>query len=220
MRPRGPAPAEAAAAWQTASVLLRYPDELHALVPELRDVLAGLPRPIAEPFGRFLDHVAATRPQDLTVAYVDTFDHRKRGCLYLTYYAYGDTRKRGMALLRFQRAYRAAGLVLTGEEIADHLPVVLEFAAFDGAGRNLLVEHRAGLELLRRSLKESASPWAHVLDGVHATLPPLTGRAADAVLRLAAEGPPEEEVGLPGYGPDAAAYAEPVSAPASTGARP
>ncbi|GAB2841397.1 hypothetical protein GCM10022221_45810 [Actinocorallia aurea] len=202
MRPKGPAPAAAAAAWQTGSVLLRYPDGLHDLVPELRDVLASLPRAIARPYGRFLDHVSATPPQELAVAYVETFDHRKRGCLYLSYYAYGDTRKRGMALLRFQQAYRAAGLVLTGEEIADHLPVVLEFAAFDASGRNLLLEHRAGLELLRRSLKECGSPWAQVLDGVHATLPPLTGRAADAVVRLAAQGPPEEEVGLPGYGPD------------------
>ncbi|MDX6742214.1 nitrate reductase molybdenum cofactor assembly chaperone [Actinocorallia sp. A-T 12471] len=203
MRPKGPAPAEAAAAWQTGSVLLRYPEpELPGLVPELRDVVAGLPRAIAEPYGRFLDHVAATPSHELAVAYVETFDHRKRGCLYLSYYAYGDTRKRGMALLRFQRAYRAAGLVLTGEEIADHLPVVLEFAAYDAAGRALLLEHRAGLELLRRSLRESGSPWADVLDGVNATLPALTGRAADAVMRLAAEGPPDEEVGLPGYGPE------------------
>ena len=31
-------------------------------------------------------------------------------CLHLTYYAYGDTRKRGMALLRFKHAYRNAGV--------------------------------------------------------------------------------------------------------------
>ena len=43
------------------------------------------------------------------------------------------------------------------------------------------------------------SPWATLLDAVTATLPPLRGDERDAVRRLAAEGPPEEEVGLTPY---------------------
>ena len=35
-----------------------------------------------------------------------------------------------------------------------------------------------------------------MVDAVCATLPPLRGEERDAVRRLAAEGPPEEEVGL------------------------
>jgi nitrate reductase delta subunit len=31
--------------------------------------------------------------------YVQTFDLRRRCALYLTYYRYGDTRKRGMAMI-------------------------------------------------------------------------------------------------------------------------
>ncbi|MCD0449860.1 nitrate reductase molybdenum cofactor assembly chaperone [Actinocorallia sp. API 0066] len=212
MRGRRRTPAEPAAVWQTASVLLRYPDDaLYSFTPELREVAARLPDASGRPFTRFLDHLAATPSAELAAAYVETFDHRKRGCLYLTYYAYGDTRKRGMALLRFQHAYRIAGFVFSAEEIADFLPAVLEFAALDRAGRTLLLEQRAGLELLRGYLAETASPWADVLDGVHAALPPLTERAREAALRLAASGPPEEEVGLPGYGPEAAALAAPSS---------
>ena len=41
--------------------------------------------------------------------YVETFDLRRRCCLYLTYYTYGDTRKRGMALLQFKHLYRGPG---------------------------------------------------------------------------------------------------------------
>ena len=67
-------------------------------------------------------------------------------------------------------------------------------------GRRLLVEHRAGLELLRLSLAEAGSPWTAVLEAVSATMPPLTGRNEEAVARLIAEGPPEEEVGLAPYG--------------------
>jgi nitrate reductase delta subunit len=195
--------AERATAWQVSSLLIGYPDErLVAESPLLRRAVAALPPEAAAPLSRFLGHLDATPLPELAAAYVDTFDHRKRCCLYLTYYAYGDTRKRGMALLRFKHAYQAAGLLLDDAELPDHLAVVLEFAATGDAdaGRRLLSEHRAGLELLRLALADVSSPWSGVLDAVSATLPPLTGRHRDAVARLAAAGPPEEEVGLAPFG--------------------
>ncbi|MFO7194025.1 MAG: nitrate reductase molybdenum cofactor assembly chaperone, partial [Thermocrispum agreste] len=79
--------------------------------------------------------------------------------------------------------------------------VVLEFASCaPEAGRRLLVEHRAGLELLRLGLHEARSPWADVIDSVTATLPALTRRDRTAVARLAATGPEQEQVGLDPYG--------------------
>ena len=69
------------------------------------------------------------------------------------------------------------------------------------AGRALLMAHRAGLELLRLALRDVNSPWADVLDSVSATLPPLAGGERDAVARLAAKGPPEEQVGLAPFAP-------------------
>jgi nitrate reductase delta subunit len=88
--------------------------------------------------------------------------------------------------------------VLDDSELPDHLCVVLEYAATidQRLGRRLLLDHRAGLEILRLSLRESASMWAGAVDAVCATLPPLSGDERSAVRRLAAEGPPEEEVGL------------------------
>ena len=89
--------------------------------------------------------------------------------------------------------------------------MVLEFAATvdQDLGRELMLDHRAGLELLRLSLRDMSSPWASLLDGVVATLPPLRGDERDAVRRLAAEGPPEEEVGL-------APFANPQFSPGAT----
>ncbi|GAA4126493.1 nitrate reductase molybdenum cofactor assembly chaperone [Actinomadura keratinilytica] len=192
-----------AAAWQATSLLLDYPDErLLGRRPLLRRAAAALPAELAGPLGRFLDHVDATPLQELAADYVATFDHRKRCCLYLTYYTCGNTRKRGMALLRFKQVYQSAGLALGDDELPDHLAVVLEFAAAEpAAGARLLNEHRAGLELLRLALQESGSPWAAVLDTVSATLPRLDGDLREAVQRLAEQGPPEEEVGLAPYGP-------------------
>ena len=84
----------------------------------------------------------------------------------MSYYLYGDTRRRGVALLRLKRMYAAAGLVLDSDELPDHLPAMLEFAAFApaGYGDRVLAEHRVGLELLRLGLRDSGRAHADVLD--------------------------------------------------------
>lgn len=187
-----------APAWQVQSLLLSYPDEQLPEHARLAGRVAGaLPDGVAAPLYRFLEHVDRTDPEQLAEDYVATFDLRKRCCLFLTYYAHGDTRNRGVALLGMKQTYAAAGLHLTDDELPDHLAVVLEFAAASPeAGGRLLLEHRAGMELLRLALRDASSPWAHVLDSVSATMPPLAGDEREAVARLAAEGPPEEKVGL------------------------
>ncbi|MEU2915945.1 nitrate reductase molybdenum cofactor assembly chaperone [Streptomyces massasporeus] len=188
-------------AWQAQSLLLAYPDEqFEQRLALARRAAAALPEPVARPLLRFAAHAENTAVADLATAYVATFDHRKRCCPYLTYYAHGDTRKRGIGLLRLKQTYAAAGWRLGADELPDHLAVVLEFAATDPeAGQRLLTEHRAGLELLRLALNDDHSPWAHVLDSVSATLPALAGDDREAVMRLAADGPPEEQVGLDPY---------------------
>lgn len=193
-----------ATAWQVQSLMMNYPDErLLDHRPLLRMATRTLPHPLGAPLNAFLDHIDATPLTELAAHYVAIFDHRKQFSPYLTYFAYGDTRKRGMALLRFKHAYRSAGLELDDSELPDHLAVVLEFAATGdpAMGHRLLLEHRAGLELIRLGLREASSPWAHVLESVSATLPPLGKREHEAVARLAAEGPPEEEVGLAPFAP-------------------
>ena len=203
LRAPTPTPAELAAARQTASLLLGYPDEeLLERLPLLRAVVAPLPAPLAGPLGRFLDHLETVPLGEQQAGYVETFDLRRRCNLYLTYFAYGDTRKRGMALLQFKHIYGRAGLELSDAELPDHLAVVLEFtAAGDAArGERLLTQHRAGVELIRLALEEMCSPYADVLRAVCATLPPIEAADREAVLRLAQQGPPAEEVGLDPYG--------------------
>ena len=212
--PRGALTAEQLLiAWQSASLLLGYPDErLLAQLDLIRTAAARLPAAIEEPLRTFAQHLESTPLTELQTDYVDTFDTRRRSNLFLTYFAHGDTRKRGMALLRFKQTYLRSGFTLDDSELPDHLCVVLEFAATvdQGAGRELILEHRAGLELLRLSLRDQGSAWVTVLDAVSATLPPLRGDEREAVRRLAMAGPPEEEVGLspfanPQFSPGASA---------------
>jgi nitrate reductase delta subunit len=195
-------------AWQAQSLLLGYPDEeLIGRLDLLRRVAATLDEPVGGPMQRFIDHVARAPLPDLAADYVATFDHRKRCCLFLTYFAHGDTRNRGMALLRLKQAYAASGLRLSEEELPDHLAVMLEYAAAEpAAGTKLLVEHRAGLEMLRLALRDIHAPWADVLDSVLATLPPPGRDQWLAVAKLAAQGPPREQVGLTPFGPQMGAH--------------
>jgi nitrate reductase delta subunit len=195
---RAPAP------WALLSYVLRYP------TPEVAAARDGLAEEVAElPAGaarEALERFVATWTGDqteLAVAYVETFDLRRRASLELTYYAHGDTRERGMALLRIKKLYRAAGLPADTGELPDHLTVMLAFAAIapDGYGEALLAEHRPAIELLRLSLHDAGSPYAHVLDAVAAHLEPLSVTERAEVARLAREGPPEEAVGLEPYGP-------------------
>lgn len=189
----------AALAHLVASTVLSYPDEeLRAKLPALARAAATLPRPTGEPLRRVIGYLDGVEPAEAAAHYVDTFDLRRRCCLYLTYYTHGDTRRRGEALLRFAHAYRAAGLELAEAELPDHLAVVLEFSAAGHAreATELLVEHRAGLELLWRALDQIGSPYADAVAAVRVTLPAAGSADLAAARRLAEQGPPAEQVGL------------------------
>ncbi len=108
-----------------------------------------------------------------------------------------------MALLRLRKLYRAAGLPMASDELPDYLPVMLEFAsaAPDGRGLTVLREHRAALEVVRRAVEAEGSPYADLLDAVTLVLgePSPVERARAAT--VAAQGPPQELVGLEPFGP-------------------
>lgn len=189
--------------WQSASMLMDYPDEnLLAHLDLLSEVAATLPAKLGTRLQTTIDHLRARPLRESESDYVDTFDNRRRGCLFLTYFSNGETRKRGLALLRIKQVYTRAGLTLTDDQLPDHLCVVLEFAATidQQAGLKMILDNRAGLELLRLHLREIESPWTGALEAVCATLPPLKGTDHEAVQRLVAEGPEDEQVGLNPYG--------------------
>ncbi|MFC4125304.1 nitrate reductase molybdenum cofactor assembly chaperone [Nocardia rhizosphaerae] len=191
--------------WRLAALLLDYPGERTlSLLDQISGAAAELPEHVRTHFDAVLAYLRDTPSIEVAQSYVETFDMRRRASLHLTFYAYGDTRKRGMALLRFKHAYRQAGVELGDEELPDHLPVLLEFAATVDpiGGERLLGEHVPVLELLRLSLGDNDSPYSDVLAAVLATLPPVTTADRRRIAELAAQGPPEEEVGLEPFAMD------------------
>jgi len=189
-----------------ASVLLAYPDAdvLDAAVA-VRASTPGLPAPVRERLDAFCDLLSAsagaTDLRELQARYVATFDLKRKCSMYLSYYAAGDTRRRGTALVAFVEAYRAAGWEITGSELPDYLPTVLEFSARtegDDAtiAAGLLASHREGIEVLRSALESMASPWTGLVEAVCLTLPPLDERTQQRYVELVTAGPPAELVGM------------------------
>ena len=171
-------------------------DDLAAEVADLPD------GPVRAALGEFLARWTGDATT-LSARYVETFDLRRRASLYLTYYAHGDTRERGNGADAAQEAlpHRGPpdGLGRAARPPDRHARV--RGARAGGQGEALLAEHRPAIELLRLSLHDLESPYAHVLDAIAACLPALTVTDRGEVARLAREGPPEEAVGLEPYGP-------------------
>jgi nitrate reductase delta subunit len=186
--------------YKLASVLLQYPTmALFEGLDHLDSVVPSCPRATRRPLARFLSWLRASSPNGVAEHYVETFDLRRRCALYLTYHRYGDTRKRGMALLTLKSKYRGAGFHPGEMDLPDYLPLVLDFAALSPTGEGLLRAHRADVELIRRALRRARTPYVDVIDAVCAQL----GRPSAGDLRRVRQawgaGPPREEVGLEPY---------------------
>lgn len=201
-----------------ASVLLDYPSaDRKAQYETVRQaVTAALAGEVLADFEAFFDACGTWGQRELESHFTATFDLKRKCCPYLSYYATGDTRNRGMALVRFTEAYRAAGWQPSSGELPDYLPMVLEFSAASGSpiAQQLLATHRDGIEVLRAALETLSSPYRHLVTAVCRSLPELDDETRERYLALVREGPPTELVGLTFLG-----SLEPYTPTASEGAR-
>ncbi|CAN5443949.1 nitrate reductase molybdenum cofactor assembly chaperone [soil metagenome] len=182
-----------------ASILLDYPEPARrAQFEVVAAAVATLPSHISDDFSRFFTLASGMDQGTLEAHFTAIFDQKRKCCPYLSYYATGDTRKRGMALVSFVEAYRAAGWEVEDGELADYLPMVLEFSARSDSpiAGELLASHREGIEVLRSALDTFGSLYTHVVAAVCRSLPEIDDANRERYLRLVNEGPPTEMVGL------------------------
>lgn len=189
------------------ALLIDYPEEerITGLLDAVAESAGELPEPAAAPLRHFLTAARELGPRGLAVHYVDTFDRRRRCTPYLSYYATGDTRARGAALLSFRELLAAVGLEPdpAREELPDHLAVVCEAAARepgtvaggDAIAAAALAAHRDGIEVLRHALADRGSPYAHLIEALVTALPALDEDTRRRYLDLVTAGPPAELVG-------------------------
>ena len=200
---RDAAPQRSAVIRQAAALLLGYPDaDLLERLPVLQQALGEVGVP-AETIAPLVDHLTRGALAEVQADYVQEFDLSRRHSLHLTYWTDGDTRRRGEALSAFKQVYRAHGCEVGDDELPDHLPVVLEFAARVSPedGFELLQRYRPSLELLRLALLRDHLAHACVVELVCSTLPGPSPQDESAVARMAGYGPPTESVGLDAHDP-------------------
>ena len=172
------------------SLLLQYPD------PALRDILPTLVWTLddeaALPGGRRAELRALAAelrqgdPLEVEAHYVELFDRGRATSLHLFEHVHGDSRDRGPAMVDLIAHYRAAGLHFDGNELPDHLCVVLEFASTQPPreAREFLAEMADILRAIFSALRERKSSYATVL----AAILELAGSKVEAVPVRAEEG--------------------------------
>jgi|SRR5665811_228303 len=185
------------------SALLQYPtDELFNAVAGLdSEAIGPVKSRQAKALKLFIGWYTSHHLDQLQSEHVETFDFTRQNSLHLTYHLHGDSRQRGLALLKVKTAYTENGFEVSSEELPDYLPMMLEFASLSDAGIELLEAHRESLELIRSSLGRSGSAYESLLGAVISYLPRLSSRKVKRIRRLAEEGPPSEEVGLEPFAP-------------------
>lgn len=161
--------ADATPLLRALSALLTYPDaELRAALPEIGAVIRGS-RAIkghakADLLG-LVDEIAASDALEAEARYVDLFDRGHRTSLNLFEHVHGDGRQRGPAMLELRQRYLDAGLEPIGDELPDHLPLLLEYLSCRGPAevRDTLGEVAHILRALGNTLLKRGSRYAAVM---------------------------------------------------------
>jgi nitrate reductase delta subunit len=165
------------------AALLRYPDAaLRDAVPELLAAIDGEAalRPDRRAEVRALaGELLTADPLAVEARYVELFDRGRSTSLHLFEHVHGDSRDRGPAMVDLIKHYEAAGLHLGGQELPDHLCVVLEFASTQppAAVKDFLGEMAHILSAIFSALRQRDSAYASLV----AAVLELAGQKVEAV---------------------------------------
>lgn len=138
-------------------------EQLKPFHPEAAEILAN--------FARATQHHTLETIQEL---YTTTFDMQPVCYPYVGYQLFGESYKRGAFMAQLNEAYRDFGYS-AGQELPDHLSVILRFFGMDSANRAgefcqaLLTE--GAIPALEKMLKVfgegSENPYVGLLSGLH-----------------------------------------------------
>lgn len=111
-----------------------------------------------------MDSLMRYSVSELSRMYVTEFDLSTEASLYLTVHEHGETRERSGALLELAKLMMRFGYLPPDGEIADFLPMLLEFCAVCPEGGEALVPRlAAAVDKIRHALSIE-SPYQSVLD--------------------------------------------------------
>ena len=163
--------------YQVLSTLLLYPEaELVANLPALAGLMAAAPS-LHAPLLPLFAYLADTRLIDLQQNYVMTFDRNPSHSLHLFEHIHGESRDRGQAMVDLMEEYKKHGLMMTGDDLPDFVPLFLEFLSqqTEAEAARLLSDAIHVLAHIGRKLAANGSPYA----GVFTVLEQLSPVAAE-----------------------------------------
>lgn len=177
------------------AALLAYPtEELVAAVPEMRQALDAeglLPPPQRDRLDRILQELATKDIYDLQERYVLLFDRTRALSLHLFEHVHGESRERGQALVDLALLYAHHGLEISARELADYLPLFLEFLSEipEDEAREHLQAPLHVFEAIRQRLKKRKAPYSSVFSAL--TSLARSEPRAEAVAELLKEPDPD-----------------------------
>ncbi len=154
------------------ALLMAYPNaELRTNAMQLVDAIdeeGALPAARRAELRAFATEMVRQDPMDTEARYVETFDRGRATSLHLFEHVHGDSRDRGPAMIDLVKTYEKAGLMLSPEELPDHLCVVLEFASTQPpeVAKEFLGEMAHILTAIFSALLKRESPYAAVVAAV------------------------------------------------------
>jgi len=155
--------------------MLDYPEGREAMQADHEIVGRFMQRKeIESPLAPFVRVVETSTLAKLQEEYVATFDFNPAVALYLGHHLFGDNQKKGTYLVRVKQAFGRSGFTPSGNELPDHLPLLLGFLAYlarngeDGVRRSFLSECvLPGVERLGAAFSARGdSPWKPVVEAV------------------------------------------------------
>lgn len=121
-----------APAWVVLSRLIDYPQEetFSAANRQTLATIPDLPEGLRERALACFDQLAQGSQLEREGHFADLFELNRRYTLYMTYYKMNDSRERGTVLAKLKMLYEMFGISETSSELADYLPLMLEFFAY------------------------------------------------------------------------------------------
>uniref|UniRef100_A0A831UB94 Nitrate reductase molybdenum cofactor assembly chaperone n=1 Tax=Geobacter metallireducens TaxID=28232 RepID=A0A831UB94_GEOME len=176
--------------------MLDYPPEKKGLLWAMGTVQGHLAAERLDcslaPYGEFL---TASTLAEIQEEYVATFDFNPSVAPYLGHHLFGDSQKKGEYLIALKGEYRRHGYQPLGNELPDHLPLMLWFLAHlachgDPGARRPFIERFVlpGVGKLADGFAASRrdSPWRPVVEAIRLV---CGGDAAQGVRPAEATGP-------------------------------
>lgn len=171
------------------AMMLGYPDAtLRTNLPQLIEAIdteAAVPAARRLELRALASELARTDPMEVEARYVETFDRGRATSLHLFEHVHGDSRDRGPAMVDLAQTYEKAGLMMSPDELPDHLCVVLEFASTQPPklAADFLGEMEHILTAIFSALRKRESPYATII----AAVLELAGQKVQAVPVVADE---------------------------------